>query len=86
VGGNKARGFRGFLMISVFWGAREVWPPSCYMIVRKAAKSKLGELTVAMEKKVLAGKKTGPVVKGSTKSKLGTVKVAPKVITAMRIT
>jgi hypothetical protein len=38
-----------------------------------------------MEKKVLAGKKTGPVVKGSTNSKLGTVKVAPKVITALRI-
>jgi hypothetical protein len=56
------------------------------MIVRKAAKSKLGELTVDMEKKVLAGKKTGPVVKGSTKSKLDTVKPAPKVITAMRIT
>ncbi len=56
------------------------------MIMRKVAKSKLGELTVAMEKKVLAGKKTGPVVKGSTtKSKLGTVKPAPKVITALRI-
>ena len=42
---------------------------------------------MAMEKKVLAGKKTGPVVKGSTtKSKLGTVKPAPKVITALRIT
>jgi hypothetical protein len=41
---------------------------------------------VALEKKVLAGKKTAPVVKSSTtKSKLGTVKPAPKVITAMRI-
>jgi hypothetical protein len=42
---------------------------------------------VAMEKKVLSGKKTGPIAKGSTtKSQLGTVKPAPKVITAMRIT
>jgi hypothetical protein len=57
------------------------------MMVRKAAKSSFGDFTVAMEKKVLAGKKTGPVVKGSTaKSKLGTVTPAPKVITAMRIT
>ena len=57
------------------------------MMVRKAAKSKSGELTVAMEKKVLSGKKTGPVVKGgTTKSKLGTVTIAPKVITALRIT
>jgi hypothetical protein len=56
------------------------------MMGRKATKSKLGEFTVAMEKKVLAGKKTGTVVKGSTTSKLGTVKVAPKVITALRIT
>jgi hypothetical protein len=40
---------------------------------------------VAMEKKVLAAKKTGPVAKGNTtKSKLGTVKVAPKVVTAFR--
>jgi hypothetical protein len=85
-GGNKACGFGGFLRSSVF-GAREVWPPSCYMMVRKAAKSKSGELTVAMEKKVLnAGKKTGSVVKGSTKSTVGTVKPAPKVITALRIT
>jgi hypothetical protein len=39
-----------------------------------------------MEKKVLAAKKTGPKAKGNTtKSKLGTVKPAPKVITAMRI-
>ena len=42
---------------------------------------------MAMEKKVLSGKKTGPVAKGNTtKSQLGTVKPAPKVITAMRIT
>ena len=62
-----------------------MWSSSCYMMVRKAAKSKLGELTVAMEKKVLAGKKTGPVVKRSTtKSTLGTVKPAPKVITALK--
>jgi hypothetical protein len=40
-----------------------------------------------MEKKVLVGKKTGPVAKGNTTtSKLGTVKIEPKVITALRIT
>jgi hypothetical protein len=55
------------------------------MIVRKAAKSKLGEFTVAMEKKVLAGKKTAPVKGSTTKSKLGTVKPAPKVITALKV-
>ena len=78
--------FRRFLMISDFFEVRAVWSSSCYMMVRKAAKSKLGEFTVAMEKKVLsAGKKTGPVAKGSTtKSKLGTVKPAPKVITALK--
>ena len=41
---------------------------------------------MAMEKKVLAGKKTGPVVKGNaSKSKLGAVKPAPKVVTAFGI-
>jgi hypothetical protein len=71
-------------MISDFFGAREMWPSGCYMILRKAAESKLGDTTVALEKKVLSGKK--PAVKGNTtKSKLGTVKPAPKVITAMRI-
>ena len=39
-----------------------------------------------MEKKVLAGKKTESVVKGNSNSKLGTVTIAPKVITALRIT
>jgi hypothetical protein len=41
---------------------------------------------VAVEKKVLVAKKTGPVAKGNTtKSKLGTVKTAPKVVTALRV-
>ena len=39
-----------------------------------------------MEKKVLGAKKTGPVAKGNaTKSKLGSVKPAPKVITALKV-
>jgi hypothetical protein len=38
-----------------------------------------------MEKKVLAAKKTGSAAKrNTTTSKLGTVKVAPKVVTAFR--
>jgi hypothetical protein len=55
--------------------------------VAESCSIKIWRVTVAMEKKVLSGKKTGPVAKGNTtKSQLGTVKPAPKVITAMRIT
>jgi hypothetical protein len=41
---------------------------------------------VAMEKKVLVAKKTGSADKRTTtKSKLGTVKTAPMVVTVLRI-
>ena len=54
--------------------------------ITEAAKSEFGDNTVAMEKKVLVAKKTGPVVQGNAaKSKLGTVKVAPKVVTALKV-
>jgi hypothetical protein len=54
--------------------------------IAEAAKSECGDTTVAMEKKVLVAKKTGPVVQGNaTKSKLSTVTPAPKVITALKV-
>jgi hypothetical protein len=74
------------LRISDFFrGARSVAIRLLYDVAY-SSESKLGDTTGAMEKKVLVPKKTAPAVQGNaTKSKLGTVKPEPKVITAMRI-
>ena len=84
-GATKGVVLAAFLRISIFSGRREVWPSGCFMMIAEASKSKFGDTTVAMEKKVLEGKKTGPVAKGNTTSKVGTVKLAPKVVTALKV-